>query len=152
VKVLDANILLYAVNRASARHDTSKAWLERAFSGTESVAVPWIVVLAFLRLSTNPRIFPTPLEPEEAADIVDGWLARPVVTTTNPGPKHWQILKSLLQEAGTAGNLTTDAHLAALAIEHGTELASFDTDFARFEGLRWVNPLDETSVTDSATE
>jgi uncharacterized protein len=146
VNVVDANTLLYAVNRASARHDTSRAWLERALSGIESIALPWIVVLAFLRLSTNPRIFPAPLGPEEAAEIVDGWLARPVVTITNPGPKHWQILKDLLREAGTAGNLTTDAHLAALAIEHEAELASFDTDFARFEGLRWVNPLDETKL------
>jgi uncharacterized protein len=141
VKLLDLNLLLYAVNRDSPRHRSAKAWLEQVLSGEEPVALPWVVVLGFLRLTTHSRIFPAPLDPGRAVEIVDGWLARAVVQLLDPGNEHWPHVKRLLAETGTAGNLVTDAHLAALAIEHGCELCTTDTDFARFPGLRWVNPL-----------
>jgi toxin-antitoxin system PIN domain toxin len=141
VKVLDLNLLLYAINADGPHHATAKAWLEDLLSGEEVVAFPWVVVLGFLRLSTNPRVFAQPLAPNEAFGVVDGWLSRPAVTALGPGAEHWGILKGLLEEAGTAGNITTDAHLAALAIENGAELHSTDTDFARFAHLRWVNLL-----------
>jgi hypothetical protein len=141
VKVLDVNLLLYAVNADGPHHASAKAWLEYALSGDETVALPWIVILGFLRLATNPRVFTEPLEPVQALELVGGWLARPPVEYLNPGDEHWDIFRDLLEEAGTAGNLTTDAHLAALAVEHGAELHSTDTDFARFTRLRWVNLL-----------
>lgn len=141
MKVVDLNLLLYAINRDSPRHAASKDWLESILSGEESVAIPWIVVLGFLRLSTSSQVFPRPISVEQAVDIVDGWLAQPPVIALNPGDEHWRVLTRLLMEAGSAGNLTTDAHLAALAIEHGAELCSTDADFARFPQLRWRNPL-----------
>jgi toxin-antitoxin system PIN domain toxin len=140
VKVVDLNILLYATNRDSPRHAASKRWVESTLSGEESVAIPWIVVLGYLRLATS-LVFPRPLSIEEAIAVVDGWLSQPPVVSLNPGDEHWTVLARLLTDAGSAGNLTTDAHLAALAIEHGAELCSTDTDFARFPHLRWVNPL-----------
>ena len=105
------------------------------------IAVPWAVILCFLRRSTNPRIFPRPLEPAVALDLMEEWLSRPPVRTLAPEPGHYRLLRDLLDQAGTAGNLTTDTHLAALAIEHGAALASTDSDFARFPHLRWSNPL-----------
>jgi toxin-antitoxin system PIN domain toxin len=141
VKVVDLNILLYATNRDSPRHAASKQWLESTLSGEESVAIPWIVVLGFLRLATSRQVFPSPIAVDQALAVVDGWLSQPPVVTLNPGDEHWTVLTRLLTDAGSAGNLTTDAHLAALAIEHGAELCSTDTDFARFPHLRWVNPL-----------
>jgi len=143
LKVLDVNLLLYAVNESSAHHEPAKSWLEVCLSQSESVALPWVVLLGFLRLSTSQRVFPRPLTPSQALATVDGWLERSSVVTLSPGREHWLILKDLLRETGTAGNLTTDAHLAALAIEHGAELHSTDTDFARFTRLRWVNLLQE---------
>ena len=141
MKVLDVNLLLYAINADSPHHEAAKAWLEDALSGDEVVALPWVVILGFLRLSTNSRVFARPLDPEQALGVADGWLSRPSIELLNPGGEHWGILRDLLGEAGTVGNLTTDAHLAALAIEHGAELHSTDTDFARFAHLRWVNLL-----------
>jgi uncharacterized protein len=145
VKVLDLNVLLHAINEASPHHGEAKPWLESALSEGESVALPWVVVLGFLRLSTNARVFPRPLSPPQAIEIVDGWLSISNVTTLAPGDGHWSVLRSLIDQSGTAGNLTTDAHLAALSIEHGGVLHSTDTDFARFEGLRWVNLLEAWS-------
>ena len=141
MKLLDLNLLIYAVNRDSAPHQAAKAWLEDLLSGGEAVALPWVVILGFLRLTTNARILPRPLTPKQAMTVVDGWLARPMVVALHPGDEHWHILRDLLAASGTAGNLTSDAHLAALAIEHGAELCSADGDFARFAQLRWVNPL-----------
>jgi toxin-antitoxin system PIN domain toxin len=143
VKVVDLNLLLYAVNRDSAHHVRAKEWLEGTLSQDEPVALPWIVLLGFLRLATSPRVFPSPLPPEQAIAVVDGWLACPAVATLSPGSEHWRILRDLLAASGTAGNLTTDVHLAALAIEHGAELCSADADFARFPTVRWHNPLTE---------
>lgn len=142
MKILDLNLLIYAINRDSALHERARAWLELVLSGDEAVAFPWVVLLGFLRLTTNPRIFQVPLKPEQAVAVVNEWLEQPAAVALNPGEEHWIILKDLLQESGTAGNLTTDAHLAALAIENGAELCSTDSDFARFPRLRWKNPLD----------
>jgi hypothetical protein len=141
VKLLDLNLLLYAVNRDSRQHRKAKAWLDNVMSGEEPVAFPWIVLLGFLRISTNRRILSRPLSLSKALEIVSGWLAQPTARTLSPQEEHWRILSSLLADTGTAGNLTTDAHLAALAIEHGCELCSTDNDFARFPKLRWTNPL-----------
>lgn len=143
MKVLDLNLLLYAINRDSAFHAKAKKWLEQTLNGEDSVAFPWTVILGFLRISTHPGIFPTPLRSEDAVGIVDGWLARPTVRILETGKEHWQVLKILLAETGTAGNLTTDAHLAALAIENGAELQSTDADFGRFKHLSWTNPLQQ---------
>jgi hypothetical protein len=141
VKVVDVNLLLYAVNRDAEQHAAAKAWLDRTLSGTERVALPWIVVLAFLRLVTSPRVFAKPLPVTQALSIVDSWLERPQVVALAPTEAHWPALRALLSDAGTAGNLVTDAHLAALALEHEAELCSSDTDFRRFQGLKWTNPL-----------
>ncbi len=141
MKVVDLNLLLYAVNRDSVHHARARAWLEQTLSGDEPVALPWMVLLGFLRITTTARILPRPLTVEQALGVVDSWIAQPVVVPLAPGAEHWQILRSLLEEAGAAGNLTTDAHLATLAIESGSELCSSDADFARFPRLHWTNPL-----------
>jgi toxin-antitoxin system PIN domain toxin len=141
VKLVDLNLLLYAVDSSSARHAKARPWLEATLSGAETVAFPWVVLLGFLRLATKPSVFTRPLTPEEALDIVDGWLALPSVAAVQPGGRHARLLRELLREVGVGGNLVSDAHLAALAIEHGAELLSCDADFSRFSGLRWRDPL-----------
>ena len=110
-------------------------------SGTEAVGFAWIVLLAFVRLSTRPLIFVHPLRPDEAFDIVGSWLAQPCALVLHPTDRHLAVLRGLVEPLGTAGNIATDAHLAALAIEHGADLCSADADFRRFPGLRWANPL-----------
>lgn len=139
----DVNLLLYAVDEESSRHARARAWLEAVLSGTEEVGFAWAVVLGFIRISTNPVAFDNPLDAAEAFGYVEEWLARPVASTLSPGPNHVALTRELLQPLGIAGNLTTDGHLAALAIEHGAELCSSDNDFARFEGLRWRDPLSQ---------
>lgn len=141
MRLLDLNILLYAINADSPLHGRAKRWLNATFTGTDPVALAWVVVLGFLRIATSRRVFARPMEPDAAVAIVDGWFARPNVIRLDPGPGHWHILRSLVADAGFAGTLTTDAHLAALAIEHGCELCSTDADFGRFDHLRWTNPL-----------
>jgi uncharacterized protein len=141
VKIVDLNILLYAVNRDSPNHAAAKSWWEAALNGDEPIALPWIVLIGFLRVGTNDRVFRRPLSPEQALDIVDSWLAQPPVIALSAGNNHWNVLRELLDQVGTAGSLSTDAHLAALAIETGAELCSTDADFARFPRLRWRNPL-----------
>ena len=141
MKLPDVNLLLYAVDEESPSHDGACEWLEAVLSGTEAVAFSWMALLGFLRISTNPAAIERPLSPEDALTHIDEWLAQPVATVVNPTDAHAATLRRLLQPLGTAGNLTTDAHLAALAMEHGAEVCSSDNDFARFEGLRWSNPL-----------
>jgi toxin-antitoxin system PIN domain toxin len=141
LKVPDANLLIYGVDESSPHHRHARPWLEELLSGTEPVGFAWSVLLAFVRLSTRAQIFVNPLSPEEAFDVVDGWLAQPSALVLHPTERHLAILRGLMEPLGTAGNLTTDAHLAALAIEHGGEVCSADTDFGRFRGLRWINPL-----------
>ena len=141
MKLIDANLLLYAVNKDAPLHAKAKAWLETTLSGRETVAFSWNVILAFVRLTTRPGLFRNALSPERAFDLVAAWLDQPSATVVNPGPKHLGILRGLLTSLGTGGNLTSDAHLAALAIEQNAELCSCDADFARFAGLDWRNPL-----------
>jgi toxin-antitoxin system PIN domain toxin len=143
VKLVDLNVLLYAVNRDSAHHDVIRRWWEDAINGDEPVGLAWVVLLGFLRLSTHPRVFPSPLDADQATDRVDAWLAHPNVKIVRETDEQWRLLKSQLDETGTAGNLTTDAHLASLAITHGATLVSCDTDFGRFAKLRWENPLSD---------
>jgi len=138
---VDANLLIHAVNVDSSLHQKAKAWLESVVSGPETVGLPWLVLLAFLRLTTRVGLFQKPLAPETAFDLVDAWLQQPSVTAPEPTARHLRTLRDLVLPLGTGGNLTSDAHLAALAIEHGAEVCSTDNDFARFRGLRWRNPL-----------
>jgi toxin-antitoxin system PIN domain toxin len=141
VKLIDANLLLYATDERSPRHAAARSWLERHLSGDDTLAFAWAVLLAFVRVSTSPRIFEHPLAPDRAFDAIDRWLAQPCALLVHPGDRHATLVRQLLRPLGTAGNLVSDAHLAALAIEHGAELNSCDSDFSRFSGLRWVNPL-----------
>lgn len=141
MKLVDLNLLLYAIDEESPPHAAARDWLEEVLSGTEEVGFAWAVLLGFVRLTTNPAVFDAPLDAEEALEVVEGWLAQPVATVVEPSERHTQNLRQLLTATGTAGNLTTDAHLAALAIEHGAELCSRDSDFSRFQGLRWRDPL-----------
>ena len=141
MKVIDLNLLLYAVNRDDELHTRARNWLEEILNADEPIGLPWIVLLGFLRISTNSRVFSRPLTTAEATGLVDAWLARPAVIALSPGEEHWRILRSLLANERSIGAIATDAHLAALAIENGAELCSADGDFRRFEGLRWSNPL-----------
>jgi hypothetical protein len=143
VKIVDLNLLLYAVNRDSSHHARARAYVEQLLSGEETVGLSWAVILGFIRISTNARLFPRALTVDEARATLDSWLVQAPVVAIHPGDEHWRLLKDLLADAGTAGNLTTDAHLAALAIENGAQLVSTDADFARFRHLRFVNPLTE---------
>jgi uncharacterized protein len=141
MNLLDANILLYAYNTGSEHHTASRRWLEEALSGSVPVAFCWPTLLAFLRITTNPRAMIRPLTITQARTIVDTWLDVPVATVVHPTERHWQILGSLLVKGQASGPLVTDAHLAALAIEHGATLITNDRDFARFPGLKVDYPL-----------
>ena len=140
MRLVDLNVLLYAVNREAPQHETVRRWWEAALSGDEPIALVWTVLLGFLRLSTSARVFTKPLEQSQAIERVEAWLIHPNTRVVHETEEHWLILKELLHQTGTAGNLTTDAHLAALAIALGAKLASCDADFGRFPGLRWENP------------
>jgi len=142
VIIVDLNLLLYATNRDLPAHDAARAWWEGAVSADETVGLAWTVVLGFVRISTSRSVLPMPLAPRRAFEIVDDWLAQPTVRIVEPTERHWSIFKALLEGTGTAANLTSDAHLAALAIEHGALLCSADRDFGRFANLRWRNPLE----------
>ena len=133
----DVNVLLYAVNRDCSQHASAKAWMAESFARPQGVGFAWIAVLGFLRIATRTGIFAKPLHVEEALAVVDVWLSQPGASILNPGERHAGILARLLMGAGSAGNLVTDAHLAALAKEHSAELGSFDRDFERFSGLRY---------------
>ena len=139
--LLDANILIYAVNSDAPLHTVARAWLEEVLSSTTEVGLPWIVVLAFIRITTRRTVFEHPLSSERALEYMDEWMALPSVTAVGPGPNHWPILRNLLRTTGSAGNLSSDAHVAALALEHGCPVYSTDHDFARFPGVEHVNPL-----------
>ncbi len=139
--LVDANLLIYAVNHDAPLHGKAKSWWEAALSGTETVGLSWTVLLAFLRLTTRAGIFRTPLSVQSSLDIIDSWISQPVVSIAEPTAQHFRILRDLIVPLGAGGNLTSDAHLAALAIEYGAELCSTDSDFARFPRLRWRNPL-----------
>jgi toxin-antitoxin system PIN domain toxin len=138
--IVDANVLLYAVNRDATQHEAARTWLDRALSGGEPLGFTWVVVLAFLRISTHPNIFRNPLPTKVAFETVEAWLGQPGAMIVQPTPRHLGLLRGLLRPTGTAGNLTNDAHLAAIALEHGADVVSFDADFTRFEGPRVHKP------------
>ncbi len=138
--LVDANVLLHGVNERAREHGAARRWLLDALGGREAVAFAWTVLLAFLRLSTHPSVFLAPLTSAQATEIAEAWLSSPVAVTVEPTRRHLALVRGLLEEAGTAGNLVGDAHLAALALEHGATMVSFDRDFARFEGLAVRRP------------
>lgn len=142
MKLLDANVLLYAYNSDSPHHEVCRIWLEQAFNSTEPIALPWQTALAFVRIATNPRVSSRPLTSEQACSIVDQWLERPNVALVGPTEQYWSVLRELLIEAHVSGPLVTDAALAALAFEQGATLCSTDRDFRRFRGLKLIDPLD----------
>jgi toxin-antitoxin system PIN domain toxin len=144
--LLDANLLIYAYDQDAPQHSRARAWLENILSSNTPVGLPWIVIVAFIRITTNRKAMVTALAAEEALAYVDAWLQQPYVTPLNPGERHWLILNKLLHNNGTAGNLTNDAHIAAIAIEHGYTVYSADNDFKRFTGLLHVNPLEHTDI------
>ncbi|MBN1945342.1 MAG: type II toxin-antitoxin system VapC family toxin [Bradymonadales bacterium] len=137
----DINLLVYAYSRNAPLHRQARTWLEGLMRKGEPLGLPWAVILGFVRLMTHPAVLVPPLRPAQVLAQVASWLDRPPVRVLDPGPRHLLILTGLLDALGVAGRLTTDAHLAALAIEYQAELHSSDTDFGRFPGLRWRNPL-----------
>lgn len=139
--LLDANLLVFAVNEAAPEHERARAWLEQQLNGDRRVGLPWESLTAFVRLVTNPRAVARPLSPADAWDIVKSWLAVPVAWIPGPTERHAAVLGDLVRRYRLSGNLVPDAHLAAMAIEHGAEVVSADTDFARFTEVRWSNPL-----------
>lgn len=139
--LIDANLLLYAYDPRADAHDASRTWLEATLSGSPLVRFAWTTVWAFLRISTNPRVYERPLTMAEAEQHVSSWLAQPAAGILEPGERHWDILRGLTSAGQTTGPLVMDAALAAIAIEHGATLCTTDRDFARFPGLRWTNPL-----------
>ncbi len=137
----DINLLVYAYNAQSRQHEAARQWWEQLLNGTGTVGIPWVVILGFIRIATHPKILDNPLPVSGACSRVQSWLTRPQTTLIHPGNRHANILFDFLESVGSAGNLTTDAHLAALAVEHQADLHSTDADMARFRGLRWTNPL-----------
>ena len=139
--LVDANMLLYAEDEQSAKHEAAREWWDGQLSENPGVCLCWPVISAFIRISTNPRVFTRPLTIEQAADRVSSWLGRPNVRIIQPTSQHWQTLHKLLVQGQAHGNLVSDAHIAAMAIDNGCELDSTDADFSRFRGLKWRNPL-----------
>jgi len=142
--VPDINLLLYAYDAASRFHAKGSAWWQGCLSGSESVGFPRVVLFGFVRIATNPRAFQHPMTPAEAASHVRSWLAQPCAQVLDSGPRHIEHVLQLLESVGTAGNLVTDAQIAAVVLAHGAVLHTSDTDFMRFPGLRWFNPLTGT--------
>ena len=137
----DINLLVYAHNASATQHDPARNWWESTLNGTTPVGLPWIVISGYIRLMTHPRVLARPLPVTSAREHVESWLDQPCVLLIEPGKRFRHVFLDTLCELGTAGNLTTDAYLAALAIEHQAVLQSVDSDFSRFPGLRWNNPL-----------
>lgn len=140
MKVVDANVLIYAVDRRADHHDVSRTWLDEALVGHEPVLLPWISLLAFLRLSTHPAVRERPLTVDQAVDVVDLWVRAPAAITAQPDEGHLDRLRALLSATGRGGNLINDAHLAAIAQQHQATVVTFDSDFGRFPGVRWERP------------
>lgn len=137
----DVNILIHAHDETSKHHGAARQWWEDQLNGTQMIGLSWVVVLGFIRLLTNPRIYQNPYSPQEILAVVGTWLEQPHVKIVHPSEHHFALLAKLIETIGAAGNLTTDAHLAALAIERGLILQTTDADFTRFPGLKWKNPL-----------
>jgi toxin-antitoxin system PIN domain toxin len=140
VKLVDANVLLYAVNESDDRHEQAQGWLDSTLSAGATVGFSWTAILAFLRLSTRLGLFPAPLPVPDALDTVRSWLEHPAAVVVEPTARHAQVLSGLLGHLGSGGNLVNDAHLAALAVEHQATVVTFDGDFGRFPGVRWQAP------------
>jgi toxin-antitoxin system PIN domain toxin len=141
VTLIDANLLLYAYHPRADQHIASRTWLETVLSGVELVRFAWLTLWTFLRIATSPRVFEHPLSAQEATDVVSSWLAAPPAGVLDPGERHWEILRELIDVGQTTGPLLMDAALVAIALEHGATLYTTDRDFMRFPGLRWANPL-----------
>jgi toxin-antitoxin system PIN domain toxin len=141
VILVDANILLYAEDQLSPQHEIARGWWDARLSGAVAVCLTWTVLCAFIRIGTNPRVFEQPLTLKQASGRVQSWLDQPCVRVIYPTERHWIVLQQMLIDGQALANLVTDAHLAALAIEHGCELMSTDADFARFPKVKWRNPL-----------
>lgn len=139
--LVDANLLLYAANADSPHHEAAAAWITARLNGGERIGLPWTSLLAFLRVSTHPRASARPLSSQEAWEQIENWLAAEVVWIPSPTARHAEVLGGLVSRYRVASNAVPDAHLAALAIEHGLVLCSADTDFARFSEIRWENPV-----------
>ena len=139
--LVDANLLMYAANGAAPEHDRARSWLDDRLNGSARVGLPWPSLLAFVRLATNPVVVRDPASMADAWQQVEEWLGCEPAWTPLPGAEHSAILGRLLESPGMTSRLVPDAHLAALAVEHGLTLCSTDGDFARFPGLRWENPL-----------
>ena len=139
--LVDANILLYAENSLHPHNRKARKWWDNQLSGSRSVCLCWTVLSAFIRIGTNPRVFEFPLSLEQAVARVQSWLEQPCARVVRPTDRHWTVFQQMLSDGRAVANLVTDAHLAALAIEHGCRLASTDSDFARFPKLKWINPL-----------
>ena len=142
--LVDANLLIYASYEGAVQHEAARVWLEERLNSGARVGLPWVSLLAFVRITTNPRVFERPLSVQQATSQVNDWLSLNTVWTPAATERHGQVLTQLLAEVGTGGNLVTDAHLAALSVEHGLTLCSTDRDFAKFKKLSWQNPLEES--------
>jgi toxin-antitoxin system PIN domain toxin len=139
--LIDVNLLLYAAYRGAPEHERAASWLEEQLNGEQRIGLPWESLVGFVRLATNPRVSSPPLKPSVAWTFVDDWLAVPLAWTPMPTDEHARVLGGLITKYRLGGKLVPDAHVAALAIEHGLDVCSADTDFARFTEIRWVNPL-----------
>lgn len=140
MNLVDANVLLYAVNASDPRHQVARGWLDAALNAGEPVGFSWVALLAFLRLSTKVGLFPAPLSVQEACGRIEAWLAQPSAILVDPTTRHFAVLAGLIGETGSGGNLVNDAHLAALAVEHAATIISYDWDFGRFKGVRASAP------------
>jgi toxin-antitoxin system PIN domain toxin len=144
VILVDANLLLYAEDSLSEHHKMARAWWDDQLSGLNPVCLCWPVLKAFIRIGTNPRLHRRPLTSKEACDRIQSWFDQPCARLIQPTENHWMLFQKMIRESNAAGNLISDAHLAALAVEHNCVLYSTDADFARFRGLKWKNPLQQT--------
>jgi len=141
--LIDANILIYAYDEASRQHRSARGWLAGALAGPAAVCFSWIAIMAFVRVTTNRKLFVKPYSTDEAFSVVENWLSAPASKLVSPGPEHLRIVKQIAHESGVLGADLTDAHLAAIAVEYNLQLATTDRDFLSFDGLRIVNPLAE---------
>lgn len=144
--LVDTNLLIYAVDMDAPAHGAALEWLNATFSSGTQIGLPWVVLTGFIRITTNHRAMRSPMSVDQALAYVEQFLQQPNVSTVNPGERHWLILSSLLRHSGSGGNLTTDAHIAAMALEQGYTVYSADNDFKRFTGLDHVNPLEADDI------
>lgn len=147
MKVIDANVLIYAVNKDAPHHSDSYRWIEQALNGGDTLGMTWNAMIAFYRITTHGALLSRPLSTAEASEQLELWLSSPHARIVQPGPTHLQTLNMLLGSTGTGGNLVNDAHLAAIALEHRVSIVSYDNDFDRFPGVRWDSPSNLLTAT-----